>query len=697
MARSWFRSGLMLVGLGLGLGTLVLSCSQKVTEKTAPAPEAETVVTGTLDVSGGSNPFENYAVDTPANQDSTKRDPTKHDSANFHTITATLSFAVANGTASNITINSDLNHGWSLTSTDKNGCQTAGSIADGTSCTISITLDPTNIDLGDGDLLIPFTYETGTGAIKTGTVSAISYHSKNLKWKSPYVSYFIGAFYQDSSVAVDNTTDSNHPIVYFAAGNSLYAMQDKGVGQAPQMLWKKDFYVDDAACRVPFNVSNPIIKKSGTQTEIYLNSYSINISNYITNLPGWAPKPTCNAENPDVTRQYFVKINVSYDSSQSQPKVTLESKKVYGTKFVTSPSSAPIILNDGNFAIIGGLDVNGSAPMSVFNFKDYTDGQALQSTAIKGVFSPSTSTPPNPEQSYAFLRSKMEQDSNDNLYVNLASPSMYPTSNSGYSLYRTQYSTESAFSGMQSVQNVAHCPPISTPVLSSGKIYSGTNCGTVIYANVDNSNGEISAPNSGTQQAVEVSVSELCDLSHPKQCQILTKPLIDGSLMYFGTTGDDQYQNCHSDGTCQSISPTQEQAAGNKTFFVYNMSSEKATSNSPLSYTGSIPTDQSSDIPVFGFTGNPVQASPGSLVYTTGLGSVYGLDSQARNQFSYDVRGYNLNKNSPASNGLTSNPVLAGDTLYVLSNSGYLYALKVGSSTSVTSKQTVPQAQKKTQ
>lgn len=696
MARSWFRSGLMLVGLGLGLGTLVLSCSQKVTEKTAPAPEAETVMTGTLDVSGGKLFNNNQPVDIPSNQVQTNRDPTKHDSANFHTITATLSFAVANGTASNITINSDLNHGWSLASIDENGCQTAGSIADGTSCTISITLDPTNIDLGDGDLLIPFTYATGTGAIKTGTISAISYHSKNLKWKSPYVSYFIGAFYQDSSVAVDK----DNSIVYFAAGNSLYAMQDKGVGQAPQMLWKKDFYVDDATCRVPFNVSNPILKKSGTQTEIYLNSYSINITDYIKNLPSWATRPTCNAGNPDSTRQYFVKINVSYDSSQPQPEVKLDSKKVYATQFVTSPSSAPIILNDGNFAIIGGLDVSGSAPMSVFNFKDYTDGQALQSIAIKGVFSPRTSTPPNPEQSYAFLRSKMEQDSNDNLYVNLASPSMYTTSNSGYSLYRTQYSAKSAFSGMQSVQNVAHCPPISTPVLSSGKIYSGTNCGTVIYANVDNTTGEISAPNSGTQQAVEVSVSELCDLSHPKQCQILTKPLIDGSFMYFGTTGDDQYQTCDNDGKCQSISPNQDQAAGNKTFFVYNMPSEKATSNNPLSYTGSIPTDQPSDIPVFGFTGNPVQASlGGSWVYTTGLGSVYGFDSQARALYSYDVRGYNLNKQSPASNGLTSNPVLSGDgnTLYVLSNSGYLYALKVGSSTSVTSKQTVPQAQKKTQ
>lgn len=601
---SGLKSGLVVC---VGLGLLAVSCSQKDAVKSGTVAENETTV------AGFSNTSLLQEVDKPSPSDETKFAPIS---------SVVLDFQVENGPASNIQVELDkLNNGWkgSVLSTT---CDSLIPLDDSSSvCEIEIKLDPTEINIGNGDLIIPFSYDTSKKVHKNGSIH-VAYTSKHLKWKSSYTQYNNGdGYYQSSAVVL---SEKNPGVVYFVAGNTLYATKDNGFDKnqkliPPTVLWMQKF--DGIS-----ELYSPVL--NADESSIYLNSSN----GFLFKVSG------------DIQKQ-----------NPSNLVVTKSSGGLNNGVLGMSSATKPIVFGSGESETVGVLQAPSVKTASFFQ---------IPASSLKIPYNVYFDFPAN----WGFLRSAAETDSNGNFYVSLSSP-YSGTANGDYFIYKAPKNVD-----INSVRRLKiDCQPISTPsVGTNGIVYSGTYCGSIVGADFSKDSPS------------EAFHFNACQNPGEGACEILTKPAIgNDNTIYFGTGRNP---------TAPAI-PVDDKTTYDNTFYAVDSSTKDGAVK--WCYRRPLPTDGSTNLHER-IAVNPLVDH--GVVYAISNNNVMAFDPKAQDGDSQDCLTGDRTKHAPIwsfnikdsgkplsyeANGMPSNPVISADgkTMYVMSNSGFLYALNLQSET----------------
>jgi hypothetical protein len=597
---SGLKSGLVVF---VGLGLLAVSCSQKSKVETGAVVENETTV------AGFSNTFLLKEVDQPSASDETRFAPIP---------SMILDFQVENGPASNIQVELDkLNNGWKgdvLSTT----CDSLIPMDDSSSvCEIQIKLDPTDINIGNGDLVIPFSYDTSKSIHKNGSIR-VAYTSKYLKWKSSYTQYNNeNGYYQSSAVALSKKSPG---VVYFVAGNTLYATKDNGFDKnqkliPPTVLWTQKF--DGIS-----ELYSPVL--NADESSIYLNSSN----GFLFKISG------------DIQKQNPSHLVVTKSSGGSNNGV-----------LGMSSATKPIVFGSGETETVGVLQAPGAKSASFFS---------IPGSSLKVPYTSFFDFPAN----WGFLRSAAETDANGNFYVSLSSPYL-GTTNGSFFIYKAPKNVD-----IDSVRQLKiDCQPISTPsVDANGIVYSGTYCGSIVGADFSKDSPS------------EAFHFNACQNPGDGACEILTKPAIgNDSTIYFGTG-----RNPNAPAI-----PVNDTTRYDNTFYAVDSSTKngavKWCYRRPLATDGS--TNLHDRIAV-----NPLVDH--GVVYAISNNNVMAFDPKAQDGDSQDCLTGDRTQHAPLwsfnirdsgkpqsyeANGMSSNPLISADgkTMYVMSNSGFLYALNL--------------------
>lgn len=605
---SGLKSGLVVF---VGLGLLVVSCSQKsAVEESGSVPENETTVAG--------------FSSTPSLQEVDK--PSPSDETRFAPIPSmTLAFQVENGPASNIQVELDkLNNGWKgdvISST----CDSLIPIDDSSSaCAIQIKLDPTDINIGNGDLVIPFSYDTSKNVHKNGSIR-VAYTSKYLKWKSSYTQYNNGdGYYQSSAVALSK---KNPGVVYFAAGNTLYATRDNGFDKnkkliPPTVLWTQSFEGIS-------ELYSPVL--NADESAVYLNSSN----GFLFKVSG------------DIQKQNPSNLVVSKSSGGSKENGWLG----------MSSSTKPIVFGRGETESVGIAAAPGSTATSFFQ---------IPANTLKADLKPSFEFPAN----WGFLRSTVEIDAYENLYASLSSPYSEVT-NGDYFIYKVVKGADISAQGGSYVTKgfKTNCQPISTPSLdANGVVYSGTYCGSIVGADFSK------------DTPTEAFHFNACTNPADGACEILTKPAIgNDNTIYFGTGRNPSAPAIPVDDTTKY----------DNTFYAVDSSTKSGSVK--WCYRRPLATDGSTNLHdriavnplvdhgvVYAISNNNVMAFDPATRAGDADNCLTGDRTQHAPLWSFNIRDSGKPQSYEA-NGMSSNPLISADgkTMYVMSNSGFLYALNL--------------------
>lgn len=595
--------------LACGVASLVLmaaSCSKQELQTNESQDPTEVVASSSL------TKLDSIDKEIPS------KDPSKP--YPYNSIDLTLTFRANNGVVKSINLKTDLQHKWAakIISTECNEPLANES----STCQIKVSLDPTSVDLGQGTLELPYGYVTASGTEKTGHID-LAYSSDNLRWKSAYTQYDNGpGYYQDSAVILSQT---NPGIVYFAAGNVLYAMRDNGIdskGQLnpPVVLWTKTIAAES-------ELRNPALNAS--ETAIYVNS----------------------------TSGHIYKISGSiHDQDPTDIVITASTGGPNNDGVVPSMGRKPVLKTVADQDVVGVLSGSDGTKNDLYS----ANGTSLDFKTLGSL-----------PASYGFLRSSVEMDLLGNLYVGLSSGNY--TSSAGDKLFY-KVKTDGTVGSVKTT-----CAPVSSPTIAAnGVAYIGTSCGTVEAFDFSKDTPEKLFTVSAL--SAEYNTSEV--MTKPALSN-------DGKALYFGTgvmpvqkLVDDMEKakpNKIYDNTFYSVDATN----GNINWCYRNQTKDNQTnlhdriSTNPVIGANGI---------VFTVIDNVVMAFDPAA--KSGDAATCNTYHSGHNPFwTFNIRDavYRNSDGEPADrpattlNGVSSNPVLShdGSVMYVMSNEGYLNAINV--------------------
>lgn len=513
--------------------------------------------------------------------------------------------------------NTSLNNGWLGVSSDKSSCTGTGS----TVCNITFNLDATNINLGSSDdgsvAYVSIPFSyTVNGKASKTSVMGAPYKTDHLKWKSEKTNYNAQQLYLDSPIVL-----SSSGAIYMTAGNVLYAINADGTTK-----WKET--IEDVS-----TILNPALGLD--ENSIYLLGTISDSYQYIkvTGLvSGFRTVQYIPATGDKKFSFYSSTKPIVYKDSRGEENIYFLSQ-INGSK---TGSQAPL------------FKVKGTDPFTSTNLSQ----------------EPST---PFPFDQYGYFRSGLYLDRKYLFLSGTTNGTFLPAK---IMLYDLENKTTTTYTGNTGF--------VSAPNFVTSTLYvAGTADGQLVSVDFSSS---ISTPNS--------SIS-LCSPSKAGFCDISGQPVFnsDKSLVYVGTNRDPLFPNA----------PSSDSGQYDNTLYAIPVANGKLGSTPNWCYrAGGNLNDGFTRTPAMGVSGNSKDIlyaiSNNILMAFSVVGTSANCGPQDPNSGSYQDRSTGHpplwtfplapydNTRNPAN--MPSSPLLSadGNTLYVLSSTGYLYALKTKSS-----------------